>query len=311
MNKEYLIPLLVILTLSFFTEKEILALETTWPVSPFGTDLNAACTPINSDTCTLAIMVKYFYDWGIFLGGLAVLISLIFGGFLYLTSAGDPARMREAKDRIFSALIGLVLLFSIYIILNTINPELTTLIPPTFEPPVIPNVTIVGWEESQQSCSYALIYSKTGWKGTSTVIWSGEDPGWDTTVHDNGSDYPEGAKSARFFQKCQSYTNTEMNFQVTEECDGGKLLIRSTNLDTGEESTTTADIVCEIRGGQCYKEGGLCTLELSPWSLAWWGIVQGCGDKSGSTNTSSPNLRLHLEKDEKIECLRLVKTGED
>jgi hypothetical protein len=74
-------------------------------------------------------MVKYFYEWGIFIGGLAVLVSLLIGGFLYLTSVGNPTRMAEAKDRIFSALIGLVLLFAIYLILRTINPDLTVLGP--------------------------------------------------------------------------------------------------------------------------------------------------------------------------------------
>ena len=71
---------------------------------------------------------------GNFHWGIAVFISLLIGGFLYLTSAGNPARMGEAKDRIFSALIGLVLLFSIYLILNTINPELTILSMPSMGP---------------------------------------------------------------------------------------------------------------------------------------------------------------------------------
>lgn len=102
------------------------ALETTWPPSPLGTAL--------TDSSTLTDMVKYFYEWGIFIGGIAVFISLVFGGFLYLTSAGNPGRMTEAKDRIFSALIGLVLLFSIYVILNTINPELTILSTPSMGP---------------------------------------------------------------------------------------------------------------------------------------------------------------------------------
>jgi len=102
------------------------ALETTWPPSPLGTQLTACAI--------LTDMVRYFYEWGLFIGGLAVFISLLIGGFLYLTSIGNPSRMTEAKDRIFSALIGLILLFSIYLILNTINPELTVLNLPEFMP---------------------------------------------------------------------------------------------------------------------------------------------------------------------------------
>lgn len=80
-------------------------------------------------------MVQYFYEWGVFIGGIAAFISLLFGGFLYLTSAGDPGRVSEAKDRMTSALIGLVLLLSIYLILNTINPELTVLTAPIVNSP--------------------------------------------------------------------------------------------------------------------------------------------------------------------------------
>jgi hypothetical protein len=292
MKKGTLIMFLLILLFTLGVGRKIKALETTWPTSPFGTDLNSICTPIDNPDCTLSILIKYFYEWGIFLGGLAVLISLIFGGFLYLTSAGNPARLREAKDRIFSALIGLVLLLSIYLILNTINPELTTLVPPSFEPPEMPSVTVEGWEDTEKSCSYVRVYAETGWKGTSTEIWSEEDPDWDSTFHGN-SDFPDGAKSARFFRECED----------NESCINGKLAI-SIN---GETQTTT--IVCEITNGECYKEGGLCTMELSYWVFAWFGLEQHCSDKIGSTNTSSPNLTLHLEQDRKIECVRVVKTG--
>lgn len=119
----FLIIFLAIFGITF----KVFALETTWPPSPFGTNL--------TDDSTLTNLVKYVYEWGIFIGGIAVFISLLIGGFLYLTSAGNPARMGEAKDRIFSALIGLVLLFSIYLILNTINPELTVLTTPTVSSP--------------------------------------------------------------------------------------------------------------------------------------------------------------------------------
>ena len=97
--------------------------EATWPTSPFGTKLTGC-----SD---LKVLVKYLYEWGVFLGGMALFFVLLIGGFLYLTSAGDPAKMKDARDRISSALIGFVLLFSIYIILNIINPELVVLTVPS------------------------------------------------------------------------------------------------------------------------------------------------------------------------------------
>lgn len=125
MKNKFLFLLIILFGLG--VSFQALALELTWPTSPFGTPL--------TDNSTLTDMVRYFYEWGIFIGGIAVFIALLIGGFLFLTSAGDPGRMKDAKDRIFSALIGLVLLFSIYLILNTINPELTVLTTPTVSPP--------------------------------------------------------------------------------------------------------------------------------------------------------------------------------
>jgi hypothetical protein len=99
-------------------------LELSWPPSPATRILLTPTTP-------LPLLVQYFYEWGIALGGLAAFISLVIGGFQYLTSMGEPARLAEAKDRIRSAFFGLILLLGSWLILNTINPQLTTLrLPP-------------------------------------------------------------------------------------------------------------------------------------------------------------------------------------
>lgn len=100
-------------------------LELDWPPSPGGTILTIS-TPLPK-------LVKYFYEWGIALGGLVAFIALVIAGFLYLTSMGDPNKMKEAKDRAFSAIAGLVLLLASWLILNTINPELVTLRLPSID----------------------------------------------------------------------------------------------------------------------------------------------------------------------------------
>ena len=152
MNKKlfFLLTLLIGLGISF----NVLALELWWPESPLSRIKL-------EDTSTLTDMVRYFYEWGLFIGGLAVLVSLIIGGFLYLTSMGNPARMSEAKDRIFSALTGLVLLFSIYLILNTINPELTILSIPELETPseTLSPITV---SSLLNPCQKASLYDQNG-----------------------------------------------------------------------------------------------------------------------------------------------------
>jgi len=72
-------------------------------------------------------IVAWFYYFIISIAGIAVFIMLIWGGFQWLTSAGSPAKIADAKDRISSAFLGLLIILASYLILQVINPELTTL----------------------------------------------------------------------------------------------------------------------------------------------------------------------------------------
>ncbi len=53
--------------------------------------------------------------------------AITYAGIKWMLSKGNPSEISDAKDQITQALLGLVLLFGAYIILNTINPELTVL----------------------------------------------------------------------------------------------------------------------------------------------------------------------------------------
>ena len=105
-----------------------------WPDSPLGTVLDPSGSKTGQKS-TLVDFVKYIYEWGIALGGLAAFVALLIAGFLYVTSTGDPAQMNEAKNRATWAIGGLVLLLSSWLILHVINPELTVLrpLPENFE----------------------------------------------------------------------------------------------------------------------------------------------------------------------------------
>lgn len=43
------------------------------------------------------------------LGGIVAVIYIMYGGFLYMTSQGEPDRTKKAKDAILGAIIGLVI----------------------------------------------------------------------------------------------------------------------------------------------------------------------------------------------------------
>lgn len=72
-------------------------------------------------------LVAWFYYFIVSIAGLAAFIMLVWAGFEWLTSVGDPAKISSAKDRIFSAFLGLVIILASYLILQVINPDLIML----------------------------------------------------------------------------------------------------------------------------------------------------------------------------------------
>ena len=77
-----------------------------------------------SGEAAFPLYVKYFYYLFLMIAGLLALGIMVYGGFLYLISAGAPVKMITAKDQITGGILGLVILLSSYLILATINPQL-------------------------------------------------------------------------------------------------------------------------------------------------------------------------------------------
>ena len=72
-----------------------------------------------------------FYKFALYFSGILAFGAIVFGGFMYATSAGNPTRQGTGRSYIQSALLGLLLLAAAYLILNVINPNLTTCSLPT------------------------------------------------------------------------------------------------------------------------------------------------------------------------------------
>ena len=68
-----------------------------------------------------------FYQYGLTIVGILATVILMAGGIIWLTSAGNDSKVTQAKEMIFGSLAGVFLLFSSYLILKTINPELVKL----------------------------------------------------------------------------------------------------------------------------------------------------------------------------------------
>jgi hypothetical protein len=65
-------------------------------------------------------LIDYIYP----LGGLLVLVYLIFAGFQYMTSYGDPKAIAAAQQRITWAIVGFLVLFLAYWITTFIGNAL-------------------------------------------------------------------------------------------------------------------------------------------------------------------------------------------
>ncbi len=63
-----------------------------------------------------------------FLGasGAVALVAFIWGGFLWLTSGGNPEKVKKGKETLVWAIIGLIVIFGSYTILNYIISTITT-----------------------------------------------------------------------------------------------------------------------------------------------------------------------------------------
>jgi hypothetical protein len=95
---------------------------------------------LNADTnLTLPRYVLYLFNAGMFLGFFSVFISLIIAGVMYLMSPINAELRSSARDRVFGAISGLLILALTYLIVTTINPQLSILnlnkLPPTPKAP--------------------------------------------------------------------------------------------------------------------------------------------------------------------------------
>jgi len=76
---------------------------------------------------SLPNLIKYIYLFAVGICGAIALASILFGAIKYIGAAGNSSRISDAKEQIVSAILGVVILLSSYLILYTINPDLVTL----------------------------------------------------------------------------------------------------------------------------------------------------------------------------------------
>jgi hypothetical protein len=80
-----------------------------------------------SKTTTAAEYVIYFFNLIVAVGALMAVVMIIMAGVEWVTSSGEPGKVESAKGKIKNTLLGVTVLVGCYLILNTINPQLTSI----------------------------------------------------------------------------------------------------------------------------------------------------------------------------------------
>lgn len=91
-----------------------------------GINLNAPFAGI-SKVNNLGEYIAAIYNYGLGIAGVLAGIMVTIGGVKWLMAAGNKSSIDSAKKTIFGGIMGMILLFSSYIILNTVNPQLVNL----------------------------------------------------------------------------------------------------------------------------------------------------------------------------------------
>ncbi len=243
-------------------------------------------TPLGQQT-TIENFAQYISAWYQFIigsvGVLAVLM-IMWAGFRWLTSRGNQEIISDAKDKIWSAIIGLVLVFLIYTISFIINPELTKIeLPklPTAEwsAPNIPNPELTEDifldneidQEVRDRLEDEGILVKDNFPATQVGGLQEETIQGIIALNEDYQDY--------FNENCDPIMITGGNENWTHSPTGGhhqgiKLDIRATddfnNYMTNSLLSTFNPAGETVNNYQIYQRGNMTIInELNHWDIKW------------------------------------------
>ncbi len=128
LKKIFIISLLIIF---LFQATYVFALEIKYPsvpgaFTPQEIEQKLKAGEIEKED-VLPLYFKYYFNLSLIIVVLICLGVIIYGGVLYLLSPAKPVILVSARRWIFSGLLGLLILFSSYLVLVTINPQLSLL----------------------------------------------------------------------------------------------------------------------------------------------------------------------------------------
>lgn len=90
-------------------------------------DLQTYIPGIGLTTTDLPTYLAGLYKFAVGAAGIVALLAMIWGGYKWMFARGNAAQVEDARETIGSAVLGLILVFSSYVILSLINPKLIEL----------------------------------------------------------------------------------------------------------------------------------------------------------------------------------------
>ena len=84
------------------------------------------CNPLKGDTTDIKVILGTIIKVALSLVGSLTLLMLVWGGFLWLTSGGNPERVKKGTQTMLWAAIGVIIVFSSYFIVRNFTEYLTT-----------------------------------------------------------------------------------------------------------------------------------------------------------------------------------------
>lgn len=82
-------------------------------------------SPLQFSGEVLPEYIIYIVQLLIVFAGLVSIISIVGGGLLWLSSRGDPEKIKEGKERFSNAIFGFIIVLSSFVFLSSIDPDLT------------------------------------------------------------------------------------------------------------------------------------------------------------------------------------------
>lgn len=82
---------------------------------------------INISSTSIAEYIRVLFVYFIWTVGILATVMVIYGGIKWVAAAGNAGRINDARDIVNNAVIGVIIALTSVVLLNIINPELTSL----------------------------------------------------------------------------------------------------------------------------------------------------------------------------------------